>query len=115
FLAMRNAHEDCEEVVKQVSKNGRLMFVLQQKLKNLKTTLHRWNHNGFGNEHENLKSKLKILKDIQLKLTTAGLEVLSRGIEQVVQQKQILHMDNPQANKKSLRNMMNLLRSYGQA
>jgi len=75
FMKMWCAHPDCENIVKQCWNSqvtGCPMFVLNQKLKNLKDALKVWNKNTFGNVHSQVDNAYKVLDEIQMKIDTLG-------------------------------------------
>jgi len=76
FMQMWLLHEDCKRIVKETWSNnvvGSPMFVLSQKLKDLKLKLKDWNHNIFGNVHALVKEAENKLADIQELLDIQGM------------------------------------------
>lgn len=75
FLNMWIAHLDCKRVVAKVWKQqvwGCTMFVLLQKLKNLKVTLKNGNRGVFGNVRARVDCALSSMASIQAQIDYAG-------------------------------------------
>ena len=75
FFKIWTLHHDCKRVVTE-SWNDPIvccpMFVLSQKLKNLKLKLKDWNHRVFGNIRELVKKAESKLSDIQTHIDVSG-------------------------------------------
>jgi hypothetical protein len=76
FMKMWSMHEDCKNVISQCwndnAEVGCPMFVLNSKLKRLKTKLKIWNKESFGNVHSGVKDAESHLHSIQLLIQTNG-------------------------------------------
>lgn len=85
---MWSAHPDCINIIKHCWANqvtGCPMFVLNQKLKNLKEALKVWNKNTFGNVHSQVNTTYKELDDIQVKIDNIGCTDILMDQEKIAQ------------------------------
>ncbi|KAF1887608.1 hypothetical protein Lal_00040662 [Lupinus albus] len=75
FHRMWLNHSDCSRVVAESWRNevyGCPMFILSQKLKNLKIVLKDWNKNIFGDVHLRVQNALANVDQIQNQISVAG-------------------------------------------
>lgn len=67
FLKMWTLNDDCARMIKETWNTpivGCHMFILNRKLRILKSILKEWNKNTFGNVHDNVKKDECYLRDI---------------------------------------------------
>ncbi|XP_058761813.1 uncharacterized protein LOC131635226 [Vicia villosa] len=88
FLRTWASHHSCEYLIADTWKTrvvGCPMFILQRKLKILKSRLKDWNKSTFGNVHDNVKTAEDNLKEIQDKIVKEGtldaLDVIERNAQ----------------------------------
>lgn len=75
FMKMWSRHPDSEKLVKEVWETpvyGNPMFILSQKLKNLKARLKDWNKNIFGDVHSKVNLALAEVDRIQNQINFSG-------------------------------------------
>jgi len=95
FFKMWLQHRSCRQFIQQSwDENvvGCPMFILQQKLKRLKLSLKDWNKNVFGNVHEVVVDKQKILLSLQHQIQVADSAEMDMLLVQQQQAMQNLDM-----------------------
>lgn len=90
FMKMWASHPDCHKIVSD-SWNTPIfdcpMFILSQKLKNLKTVLKIWNKGSFGDVNKNVEKATKELENVQALITDEG------SSEDLVAQEQLAQIE----------------------
>lgn len=75
YFSMWADHSKCLDLVKEawsMSIIGCPMFVLMQKLKNLKAKFKVWNKHVFGDINQNVDNAMELVDQIQQKISDAG-------------------------------------------
>lgn len=73
FMRMWASHSDCKKIISDSWSSpviGCLMYILSQKLKNLKSILKAWNKESFGDVNLNVARAIKELESVEADLSS---------------------------------------------